>query len=81
MDWESVFILIFGVVFLGIGFGYLFSDRFIAVALGTTTQGVIWNKLLGEKWSRLASRVVFSAVAMAFGAWCIYCAFYGVPAP
>jgi hypothetical protein len=81
VGWDSIVMLIFGFILLGIGFGYLFSDRFIAFALGTTTQGVIWSKLLGEKWSRLVSQLVFSAVAMAFGAWCIYGAFYGVPAP
>jgi hypothetical protein len=78
---DSIGMLIFGIILLGIGFGYLFSDRFITFALGNTTQGVIWSKLLGEKWSRLVSKLVFSAAAMAFGAWCVYGAFYGLPAP
>jgi hypothetical protein len=77
----SVVALIFGVICIGIGLAYLFSERFITFALGTTTQGWAWSKLLGETWSRLASKFVFSAASLAFGGYLVYVAFAGVPAP
>ena len=72
MSWQDQVHVGFGVIFVAIGLAYLLSARFADIALGWTSQGILWEKLLGERRARLVARFFFSLVSIALGVWIIY---------
>jgi hypothetical protein len=69
--------IIMGILFIGVGLGFLLSIRFGAFALRTDGRGVFWTRLLGEKWAPIVLRFVFSLIGIGVGVVMIYSAFYG----
>jgi hypothetical protein len=69
--------VIMGILFIGIGLGFLLSTRFGAFVLRTDGHGVLWTQLLGAKWTPIVLRFVFSLIAIAAGGVMIYSAVYG----
>jgi len=69
--------VIMGILFIGIGLGFLLSTRFGAFVIRTDGRGVFWAKLLGEKWTPIVLRFVFSLIAIVAGGMMIYSAVYG----
>jgi hypothetical protein len=53
------------------------SRTFGEIALAYTSQGVMWKKLLGEKWAPVVVKYLFSLVSIAAGVWVIYAGIYG----
>jgi len=72
MTWQDKVHVVFGITFLAIGLAYLFSPRFAEVAFAYTSQGVIWKRLVGERWAPLLAKYVFSLASIALGLWVVY---------
>src|SRR5437588_7782415 len=60
MSFNDLVVLVTGILSVAVGLGYLFSARFTGFAMNNTAQGVFWTRLLGERWSALAAKFVFS---------------------
>ena len=56
---------------------FVASRTFGEIALAYTSQGVMWKKLLGEKWAPVVVKYLFSLVSIAAGVWVIYAGVYG----
>jgi hypothetical protein len=72
MTWQDYVGMILGIVCIAIGLAYAFSPRFAAIAFGYTSQGLLWKKLVGERFAPLVAKYVFSLAGIAFGLWLIY---------
>ena len=77
MSWQDQVHVVFGVIFIAIGLAYLLSARFTDIALGWTSQGILWERLLGDRWARLVARFFFWLVSIALGAWVIHSVWQG----
>jgi hypothetical protein len=77
MIWEDQVGIIFDVIFILIGLAYFFSRRFAEIAFEYTAQGVMWKKLVGEKWAPTVAKFFFSFVSIALGIYVIYHIIYG----
>jgi hypothetical protein len=60
------------IVIIVIGMAYIFSRRFAAFALGMTSQGNMWVRLLGPKWAMFVARSVFGLLSIGIGAYVAY---------
>ena len=78
MTWEDWVGVVFGVIFIAIGLAYFFSPGFGKIAYEYTAQGIMWKKLVGEKWAPTVAKLFFSLVSIALGVWVIYSSITGV---
>jgi hypothetical protein len=74
VTWGAV---IMGTLFTLVGIGFLVSPKFGAFTIKADGRGVIWGRLLGEKWTPIVVRFIFSAIAIAVGLMTIYSGIYG----
>jgi hypothetical protein len=63
--------MIMGTIFIACGMAFVASRTFGEIALAYTSQGVMWKKLLGEKWAPVVVKYLFSLVSIAAGVWVI----------
>ena len=54
------------------------SPGFGTFAYESTRQGIMWKKLVGEKWAPAIAKFFFSFVSIAFGVWVIYSSIMGL---
>jgi hypothetical protein len=72
--WVQLFALIFGVLSLVVGTGYLASPRFVKWTLTKDRTGRRWVNLLGYERATIAMRYIFSLLLIGFGATSLYIA-------
>jgi len=71
---SELFALVFGVLGLVVGTGYLISPRFVKWTLANDRTGRRWVDLLGYERATIAMRYIFSLLLIGFGASALYIA-------
>ena len=66
--------IVFGVLSLVVGTGYLVSPRFVKWTLTKDRTGRRWVNLLGYERATIAMRYIFSLLLIGFGASSLYIA-------